>query len=211
QAFFRYLADSRSPGRIRPHGEGPASGRVLREYHEERGSVRTWASRAEIGADIRRGDIITIDFDFDGVADHICIAASYTPPSGASPGQLVTIDGNIMKDAGDDLTTSNVVRRSYAQTSGDGEVPAFAPPDATSKQPTMRLLGRGRPSAVDFETDHFYPGFTGAAAHDPDGTGGPLQSQGIQRAERGPVATTDPEAAFDAAAAGSPGQVPYRD
>jgi hypothetical protein len=207
--FFSYTGD-KSPMTIQPHGEGPEAGTPLRDYHEQRGSLRRWALGTDVGADIRAGDVVTLDWDGDGIADHICIAASYTPPAGDQPGRLVTIDGNVFPAADSTVATSDIAERTYEQTSASGAAPAFSGPRS------MQIFGRGRPSAVDFETDHVYPGFTGKLVRDTDGPSGPIQSPGIQspeiqRVERGPVAAADPAAAFDAAAAGSPGELPYRD
>jgi Domain of unknown function (DUF4157) len=203
-AFFSYVAD-RSPMTIRPHGEGSEKGMPLLAYHEQRGSVRSWASRSQIGTEIRAGDIVTLDWgdDDNDAADHICIVASYTPPASDQPGQLVTRDGNVYPTRDSDMTTSDIAEREYAQTSGADAAPEFA-----GSRP-MRLIGRGRPSAVDFEPGHEYPDFTGKASHTPGEPSGPVQE--IQRADQGPVATADPAAAFDAAAAGAPGELPYRE
>lgn len=206
EQFFTYDPNgTNSPTRIRPHGEGPDDGMPLGEYHEQRGSLRSWLPGAEIGEDIRPGDVVTIDWDGDDIADHICIAASYMAPAGDQPGQLITIDGNARMVTTGTHATNHVARRTYEQTSGDGEQPAF------SGSAPMRLYGRGRPSAVDFEPGHDYPEFTGRNARDPDGPSGPIQSPGIQRAGDGAVAAAEPSAAFDAASAGAPGELPYRD
>ncbi|MEJ7599457.1 MAG: DUF4157 domain-containing protein [Kofleriaceae bacterium] len=226
--FFNYtFIEYRSPELIQPHG---TAGEVsLREYHTQRGSLRSWLSGDAIGEDIRPGDIVVVDWDGDGNANHVCIVASYTPRVGEEPGQLVTIDGNAFGarkpsdappafDGSDPMTTSPAVMSTsdvstsqYLRT-GEDFFDRSAMVPATHDKRTMTMLGRGRPSVVDFEHDHIYPRFTDSTARDPDGPSGPLQSRGmIQRAESGAPATGDPAAAFDTATAGAAGEIPFRD
>lgn len=168
--------------------------------------------------------------------DHVAIVRSYTPGSGARPGLLVTIDGNAYgtrkpgpatpafdgKDMGalGEATDSDVTTNAYQAGAGEGrdtrapqnEGRAFnrdaAVPDRNAVASGMTIFGRGRPSAIDFETDHVYSGYTAAsipAADEPP----PLQSP-IQRSEAGAVAAADPHQAFDVAAGGGAAELPYR-
>lgn len=215
--FFSYVATNRSPGVIQPHGTGAEI--AVRDYHEQRGSLRSWLSGAAIGDDIRPGDLLVLDWQGDGDPDHMCLVASYTPGVDGQPGRLVTVDGNAYgaRRAGEmanttwgNKATNDVSTSVYQRTGADTYDRSAMLPDDKG-EPTMTMVGRGRPSVVDFESGHTYPGFTDRNARDPDGPSGPLQSRGIARAERGAVATRDPHAAFDAATAGAAGEIPYRD
>jgi hypothetical protein len=66
----------------------------LREYHTQRGSVRTWMTGAQIDAggtlDIRAGDIVLLDHQGSTAADHIVMVQSYDPATNI----LHTIGGN---------------------------------------------------------------------------------------------------------------------
>ncbi len=228
-AFFSYNAvtpTERSPDLIRPHGAAPEAGIDLRGYHEERGSLRSWVIGEAIGNDLRAGDVVTLDWTDDGIADHINIVASYTPPTGTQPGVLTTIDGNAygarkpgaarpaFDGAADsvtthgDMTTNDVSTSSYQTTATPGTLDRSGMiPQANQDQGNAwlgaTLFGRGRPSLVDFEGDHTYPDApqvaVPAAAADP-----------IQRSEHGAVATVDPAQAFTAATAGGGSAIPYR-
>jgi hypothetical protein len=219
--FFTYDATTRSPGTIQPRGVGDVQD--LRTYHAARGSERSWIAGDAIGNDLRAGDVITVDWDGgDGQADHICIVASFTPAGHGQPARVVTIDGNTFGvskgpddaaafDGSDEMTEygdmkTNDVSTSRYERRVDGVYDRSAMlPDGRGHQ-TMRIVGRGRPSCVDFEAGHVYPEFTDGVARDQDG---PMNGP-IQRAGGGAVATADPGAAFDAAASGAPGELPFR-
>lgn len=216
--FFTYIASGRSPGTIQPNGVGEAQD--LHAYHAQRGSERGWLAGDAIGDDLRPGDVITLDWGADGQADHICIIASYTPAGEGQPATIVTIDGNsfgVSKAPGarpafdgtdpmasyGEMTTSDVSTSKYERRDGLYDRSAMLPDDRG--HPTMRIVGRGRPSLVDFEAGHVYPGFMDRNARDKDG---PMDG-GIQRAGAGAVAG-DPSAAFDAATTGAAGELPFR-
>ena len=67
---------------------------VLKDYHAHRGALRRWLDYAAVSAggalDIRPGDIVIVDWNRDGTADHIAIAQSYDPATST----LVTVGGN---------------------------------------------------------------------------------------------------------------------
>lgn len=223
--FFGYAVTTRSPGLIQPHGTGAEV--AVSAYHAERGSMRSWLSGDAIGNDLRAGDVVAVDWQNDGEADHVCIVASYTPGVGTAPGLLVTIDGNAygarkpgdvapafdgaeagMATFSNDMTTRDVSTSQYARTGADTfDRSAMLP---NRGEATMTMRGRGRPSLIDFEIGHVYPGFTGRIARDTDGPSGPIQSPGIARDGEGQVASADPNASFDAATAGAAREIPFR-
>ncbi len=98
----------------------------LEEYHEHRGSVRTWTDETAIAAavagrsaaTIRSGDIVLIDHTNNGSADHIVMVESYDPVTQT----LVTIEGNTkgIKAATDGgverLESGRIQNGSYART-----------------------------------------------------------------------------------------------
>ncbi|HEY5934755.1 MAG TPA: DUF4157 domain-containing protein [Kofleriaceae bacterium] len=214
--FFTYVATNRSPGVIQPHGTGDEL--AVRDYHEQRGSLRSWLSGEAIGDDIRPGDLLVLDWQGDGDPDHMCLVASYTPGIPGQPGRLVTVDGNAYgaRRAGEmanttwgNKATNDVSTSVYERTGADTYDRSAMLPD-TKGEPTMTMVGRGRPSVVDFESGHLYPEFSGRNARDPDGPSGPLQSRRIQRDGSGEVAARDPHAAFESATAGAPAEIPFR-
>ena len=224
--FFSYGGHTgRMPPSIIPHGIGEPI--AVRDYHEQRGSLRSWKTGGDIGHDIRPGDIVAVDWEGNGGADHVFIVASYTPDPSGEGGRLVSIDGNsygAKKTGGESprfdgtdamaseaLTseTSDVSTSQYVRTGDDTFDRSAMLPDGVG-HPTMTMLGRGRPSLVDFETGHQYPPLPMAPRVTPTARAVTCRA-GDPARETGAVATGDPAAAFDAATAGGSGEVPYRD
>jgi len=232
--FFRYgTGSNNSPSEIQVRGAGDPM--ALRAYHEQRGSLRSWLEGPAIGDDVRPGDIVTIDWlDRGDSEDHITVVRSYTPDTGllitidgnsfgarkpglANPDFGSLSPGDDMNALSPEATGTDVGTSQYQAGAGgerevaDGAGPAFNRDamldghDANVAH-AMTMVGRGRPSLVDFETEHVYPGYSGPNAAGPPQPGGP-----IQRSERAAVTAVDPGAAFAAATTGSPGEVPYRD
>jgi hypothetical protein len=172
--FFSYSTNptniGRSPRWIYESGRWQS----IREYHESRGSLRSWRNHAALAAggalDIRPGDMVLFDWEVDGVANHIATVASYDP----STSTLVTIGGN---DSGYVLDTAGTYNASHdapAQTGGaaigqplrPGTMlagPAGGHVGVGVRVIGAQLYGIGRPSLIDFE-DHIYD-------HDPANQG----------------------------------------
>jgi Domain of unknown function (DUF4157) len=227
--FFSYVDGSRTPTEIIPAG---ATAEVeLRAYHEQRGSLRSWETGAGIGDDIRPGDVLTVDWgsDDNAAANHTCIVSSYTPASGGQGATVVTIDGNafgVRKPGsqtpafdGTDMTSlqleSGTAGNNHRDLSisawqaappveGEAAAPAYTRAGSTQGEQLLTIVGRGRPSVVDFEPAHQYPDAIGLADPTIELTA-PLQ-----RSETGPARTKDPARAFAAAASGSFSEIPYR-
>lgn len=233
--FFQYDAASSSGrvmGMIRPFGQGPQEGRELRAYHQERGSLRSWKAGADIGDDIRAGDIVTVDFERDGSASHVAVVASYTPAANGRNAALVTIDGNaygaqkpgVQAPAFDgtdpmaalaDTPNARDVSTSRWEVDPEQQQEGYGPTfDRGAMLPTnggennLVIHGRGRPSLVDFELGHEYPDHSDrilVPSAEPDATANP-----VQRLEQAPALAGDPGAAFGAATEGGAGEVPFR-
>jgi hypothetical protein len=185
EQFFTYGAGSaNSPQLIQPHGEDQRI--PVQAYHADRGALRSWRVGADIGDDIRPGDVVTLNWHgTSGVVDHVCIVRSYTPQRDDRPGELITIDGNAFgarkpgtsspnwPDLGkDDMTTFGDARTNDVSTSryetglggtnrsSNAGGPKFHR-DAMLEgdgrgERAMIIHGRGRPSLVDFEPHHSY-------------------------------------------------------
>ncbi len=227
--FFSYVDGGRTPTEIIPAG---ATGEVeLRSYHELRGSLRSWKTGAGIGDDIRPGDVLTVDWgsDDNAAANHTCIVSSYTPASGDRGATVVTIDGNafgVRKPGsampafdGTDMTSLQLAAgtagnnhrdlsisawQAPAPVEGDATAPSYTRAGSTQGETVLTIVGRGRPSVVDFEPAHQYPDAIDLADPTIELTA-PLQ-----RSETGPAKTNDPSRAFAAAASGSFSEIPYR-
>ena len=91
--FFTYHYDQ-FPERVTKWIWDDDGWQELRAHHSARGALRRWLPRSEMSAggalDIRPGDVVLIDPDRKGAADHIVLAASYDPATNT----LVTIGGN---------------------------------------------------------------------------------------------------------------------
>jgi hypothetical protein len=174
-------------------------------------------------------------------ADHIVIVRSWDPATrvlvtidgnvyaakkhrGQEPGFDGTDDNNAFADAPDsDVGTSRYEAGSGGNvTLGAQNVGAAFNREEMMTDPTtkrqkdtwksMTLMGRGRPSVVDYEEDHEYqndnladPVLTG-----PKTAAGPIE-QKVQRREAGSATPSDPAGAFAAATSGASGAIPYRD
>ena len=70
------------------------TGLSVKDFHTARGEPRKWTGHAELSKggdlDIQPGDMVLIDWDLTGTADHIVLASSYDSVTG----YLVTIGGN---------------------------------------------------------------------------------------------------------------------
>lgn len=157
----------------------------MREYHQSRGSVRTWtdenavaaAIEARSAAAIRAGDVVLIDHTNNGSPNHIVMVEAYDPVTQ----MLTTIEGNTrgIKAADDGAAERNddghLVSGSYRRT-GTGvhtrdlkttsatsetayadEITAQGTPPRGAYQPRSgnSVYGVGRPSIVDME-EHTY-------------------------------------------------------
>jgi hypothetical protein len=164
EAFFRYQWGERNPHWIWT----AATWQDVHAYHALRGSERTWLSFTGLaagGADIRPGDVLMVDTDGNGTANHIVLVQSFNPLTR----RVVTIGGN---DSGLVLDTrehppppanDSEARREAA--TGRALRPASGLPAghvgvgeqdlAERRAGHAQVYGIGRPSLVDFE-DHIY-------------------------------------------------------
>ena len=110
--------------------------------------------------DIRPGDVVLIDPDRKGAADHIVLAASYDPATNT----LVTIGGNdsgfvLMgpkdKEPGAKSTKLDTAEAGHRPRAQAGRPAARWRSACTRSRPTARkpavVYGVGRPSLVDLE------------------------------------------------------------
>lgn len=229
--FCSYIDGRRTPTEIIP--AGATEQMDLRTYHEQRGSLRSWKAGAAIDGDIRPGDILIVDWgsDADSDANHTCIVSSYTPASGDRGATVVTIDGNafgVRKPGpampafdGTDMTSLQLaggtegnnhrdlsITRWQAEAPEEGAAPAspaYQRVGSTQGETVLTVVGRGRPSVVDFEPAHQYPDALDIL--EPEGA----LADPIQRSERGAATAKRPSNAFAAAASGGFGQIPYRE
>jgi hypothetical protein len=157
--FFNYNPDGR---RVHASIKVGDIWRGVRDYHAERGSLRRWTDAATIrsalaggnyGAlDIRPGDVVLIDHENNGSADHITMVQSYD----ASTGMLTTIEGNAAgtvvagKDGAGNVTST---RGLNTRTEGTGVTTNQR--DLSDSTARLKLYGIGRPSAVDFEAHEY--------------------------------------------------------
>jgi hypothetical protein len=170
--FFTYR-HNRNPKRVPKWIWAEHQWHDLAGYHEERGSKREWLDGSEVwkggDLDIRPGDVVLIDHNADGKADHIVKVQSYDP----STSTLLTIGGN---DAGfviDKNPKHNAKadpKRERAETAADdkalgkeawhggaggGHVGLSVHNVTADGKKRGTIFGVGRPSLVDFE-DHPY-------------------------------------------------------
>jgi hypothetical protein len=143
---------------------------TLRDYHERRGSTRSWLGRSALtralhdgtGPDVRPGDVLLIDHAGGASPDHIVLVDAWD----AETRTVTTLEGNAIgvKAAGDGpertdhggLRTSRYGRRGVGMHVRVLEGPRK--PRASNEyrpRPAATLFGRGRQSAVDFE-DHTF-------------------------------------------------------
>lgn len=118
----------------------------VRAWHEAEGSLRCWRGHDALDLrtlDIRPGDIVLIDHQGDGRADHITLAERFD----ADTGVLVTLEGNgrgtVVRRVLDDgsVEESTAKRDSVVRNQRDLRLPAQ----------WKKLYGVGRLSALDFE------------------------------------------------------------
>jgi hypothetical protein len=169
--FFRYTAkvnDERTPLSIWADGRWW----LVREYHAQRGSMRTWVEGGQIDLEqIHPGDVVLIRHSgtkpAGAVANHIAMVESFDPATG----RLVTIEGNvgtgIRPDAHGDaerladgsLANAAAVRESSVVHIRDMHDQTTRTPGGGAGSYQQRgaktVWGVGRPSIVDFE-DHEY-------------------------------------------------------
>lgn len=91
-----------------------------------------------------------------------------------------------------------------ATTGATTAAPSYGRVGSAQGETVLTIVGRGRPSVVDFEPAHQYPDAVDLA--DPT----IALDQPLQRSERGPARAKDPSRAFAAAASGSFAEIPYR-
>jgi hypothetical protein len=171
--FFRYTAkvnDDRTPLSIWADGRWWLVG----EYHQQRGSPRTWMEEGSIDlARIRPGDVALIRHKgtkpAKSVANHIVMVESFD----AATGRLVTVEGNVhegirpdaageaVRQADGGLANSAAVRDSSVAHIRDMRDTTTLTPAPTGgagpydERGAKTVYGVGRPSLVDFE-DHEY-------------------------------------------------------
>jgi len=168
--FFRYTAkvnDERTPLSIWADGRWW----LVSEYHEQRGSPRTWMEGHIDLEQVRPGDVALIRHKGTkpetSVASHIVMVESVD----AAAGRLVTIEGNvhdgIRPDEQGDATRGDGGLTSSAATRDSSVVhvrdmhdqktltPGGGGAGAYRERGAKTVFGIGRPSLVDFE-DHEY-------------------------------------------------------
>jgi hypothetical protein len=144
----------------------------VHDYHAARNSLRTWAPGAALaaaGGDIQPGDVLLVDTDGNGSANHIVLVQSYNPLTR----RVVTIGGNdsglVLEDRANPPPPANDSESRREAATGRALRPAAGLPaghvgvgeqDLTERRANhAQVFGIGRPSIVDFE-DHVY-------SHDP--------------------------------------------
>jgi hypothetical protein len=168
--FFRYTArvnDDRTPLSIWADDRWW----LVSEYHQQRGSPRTWMEEGSIDlARIRPGDVVLIRHKgtkpAKSVANHIVMVESFD----AATGRLVTVEGNVhegirpdaageaTRDADGELTNAAAVRDSSVAHIRDMHDNKTLTPGGAGRyreRGAKTVFGVGRPSLVDFE-DHEY-------------------------------------------------------
>lgn len=122
----------------------------VHELHTARGAKRRWLHHAAIdGADLATldilpGDVVLIDHEGDGRANHITLAESYDPATGV----LTTLEGNGMGKVAVSVAADGTV------TEGPSHGPSAVRNrrNLTDKAQRRKIYGVGRLSVVDFET-----------------------------------------------------------
>jgi len=170
--FFNYTArnDDRTPLSIWADGRWW----LVSEYHQQKGSPRTWMQEGSIDlARIRPGDVALIRHKgtkpVKAVANHIVMVESFD----LATGRLVTVEGNVhegirpdaggaaVRDADGGLANAAAVRDSSVAHIRDMHDTTTKTPASTGgvgpyhERGAKTVFGVGRPSLVDFE-DHEY-------------------------------------------------------
>ena len=167
EAFFTYHPE-KYPTRIPKWIWDDDGWQSVKDFHNARGEPRKWMGHAEISKggdlDIQPGDMVLIDWDLTGTADHIVLASSYDPATG----YLVTIGGNdsgyVVAPPGKHKEAKEGSKRDVAEeatglelTEGGGGKVAVGVNKVTPEGKAKRaaVYGVGRPSLIDLE-EHTY-------------------------------------------------------
>jgi hypothetical protein len=166
--YFTYVYN-RFPKRIQKWIHADGDWHVLRDYHEQRGALRTWTDAATLAGggelDIRPGDLALVDHSGNTGPDHIVMVRAYDPATST----VFLIGGN---DSGmrvdnkktgpfepkdpDNPTKQERLEASLGQgLKGGAKGGVGVGLIDLDKGSGARLYGLGRPSIVDFE-DHRY-------------------------------------------------------
>ena len=167
EAFFTYHPE-KYPTRIPKWIWDDDGWQSVKDFHNARGEPRRWTGHAELSKggdlDIQPGDMVLIDWNLDGEADHIVLASSYDPATG----YLVTIGGNdsgyVVAAPGKHTEAKEGSKRDVAEeatglelTEGGGGKVAVGVNKVTPEGKAKRaaVYGVGRPSLLDLE-EHTY-------------------------------------------------------
>ena len=167
EAFFTYHPE-KYPTRIPKWIWDDDGWQSVKDFHAARGEPRRWTGHAELSKggdlDIQPGDMVLIDWNLDGEADHIVLATSYDPATG----YLVTIGGNdsgyVVAPPGKHKEATEGSKRDVAEdatglelTEGGGGRVAVGVNKVTPEGKAKRaaVYGVGRPSLLDLE-EHTY-------------------------------------------------------
>jgi len=167
EAFFTYHPE-KYPTRIPKWIWDDDGWQSVKDFHTARGEPRKWTGHAELSKggdlDIQPGDMVLIDWDLTGTADHIVLASSYDPATG----YLVTIGGNdsgfVVAAPGKHKEATEGSKRDIAEeatglelTEGGGGKVAVGVNKVTPEGKAKRaaVYGVGRPSLLDLE-EHTY-------------------------------------------------------
>lgn len=158
--FFQYLWAERNPRWIWVEDEW----KDVREFHTTRGSNRQWHGGAALG-DIRPGDVLLVDTDGNGAANHIVLVHSYNPLTrkvftiGGNDGGMVLADPANPQPAPTPLIEGREAATGYdlAPPTGlpGGHVGVGEHNTAERRAGHSQVFGVGRPSIVDME-EHSY-------------------------------------------------------
>jgi hypothetical protein len=169
--FFTYNEDPINIGRTPRWIFEEGRWQSVHDYHQTRGSLRTWQDNAALVAagehDIRPGDIVLFDWNADGMPDHIATVLSYDPTTAT----VFTIGGNDGGYVIDKDHTYNAAGEGAAETqkrqAGEAATGESLKPEGMLgggagghvgvgvRVIGAQFFGIGRPSLVDFE-HHIY-------------------------------------------------------
>jgi hypothetical protein len=159
--FFSYRYDQ-FPERVRKWIWDDDGWQELKAHHTARGALRRWLPRSEMSAggalDIRPGDVVLIDPDRTGMADHIVLAQSYDPTTNT----LITIGGNdsgyVLMGPKDKEPAADAKRDTAEEATGlelkpggGGKVAVGVHQVTPDGKTPAVVYGVGRPSLVDLE------------------------------------------------------------
>lgn len=141
--YFRYDYGERIPRWL--WDEAVGAWKDVKTYHTEREALRAWHHTPAIGTglDMLPGDVVLIDHEGDGKANHITMAESYDP----STGMLVTLEGNGLGAIAVALLPDGAVQEGVAK----GPSVVRNKRDLTNDHQRRKIYGWGRLSPVDFE------------------------------------------------------------